>query len=155
VFFTFNPQLKEGSSFMATKSNEASIQEVIDREAIRTLPVRYCHCVWQKDVDGWANLFSEDGAISATDPSLPGAEGREALRKMISSGLDTSKPRPFIHNHVVELLGPDRAKGTCYVEVSARQSLRSAWASPHRAGSLFKPCSRLVQPDNRDSHFES
>jgi hypothetical protein len=102
---------------MATKSNEASIQEVIDREAIRTLPVRYCHCVWQKDVDGWAHLFSEDGAISATDPSLPRAEGREALRKMISSGLDTSKPRPFIHNHVVELLGPDRAKGTCYVEV--------------------------------------
>ena len=102
---------------MASKSDEASIQEVIDREAIRTLPVRYCHCVWQKDVDGWANLFSEDGAISATDPSLPGAQGREALRKMISSGLDTSKPRPFIHNHVVELLGPDRAKGTCYVEV--------------------------------------
>ena len=102
---------------MATKSNEASIQEVIDREAIRTLPVRYCHCVWQKDVDGWANLFSKDGAISATDPSLPGAEGREALRKMISSGLDTAKPRPFIHNHVVELLGPDRGKGTCYVEV--------------------------------------
>ncbi len=35
---------------MATKSNDALIQEVIDREAIRTLPVRYCHCVWQKDV---------------------------------------------------------------------------------------------------------
>jgi hypothetical protein len=102
---------------MATKSNETLIQEVIDREAIRTLPVRYCHCVWQKDVDGWVSLFSEDGAISATDSSLPRAEGRDALRKMISSGLDTSKPRPFIHNHVVELLGPDRAKGTCYVEV--------------------------------------
>ena len=102
---------------MATKSNETLIQEVIDREAIRTLPVRYCHCVWQRDVDGWANLFSEDGAISATDPSLPRAEGRDALRKMISGGLETSKPRPFIHNHVVELLGPERAKGTCYVEV--------------------------------------
>jgi hypothetical protein len=102
---------------MATKSNETLIQELIDREAIRTLPIRYCHCVWRKDADGWANLFTEDGAISATDPSLPRAEGHDALRKMISSGLETSKPRPFIHNHVVELLGPDRAKGTCYVEV--------------------------------------
>jgi hypothetical protein len=102
---------------MATRSNETLIQEVIDREAIRTLPVRYCHCVWRKDPDGWANLFAADGEISATDSSLGRAQGREALRKMIASGLDTSKPRPFIHNHVVELLGPDRAKGTCYVEV--------------------------------------
>jgi hypothetical protein len=36
---------------------------------------------------------------------------------MISGGLDTAKPRPLIQNHVIELLGPDRAKGTCYVEV--------------------------------------
>jgi ketosteroid isomerase-like protein len=102
---------------MAEKSNEASIQEVIDREAIRTLPVRYCHHVWRKDPDSWANLFTDDGEISTTDPSMPRAHGREAVRKMIASGLDTSQPRPFIHNHVVELLGPDRAKGTCYVEV--------------------------------------
>jgi uncharacterized protein (TIGR02246 family) len=102
---------------MASKSTEALIQEVIDREAIRTLPVRYCHCVWQKDANSWANLFTDDGEISTTDPSMPRAQGRDALRKMIASGLDTSQPRPFIHNHVVELVGPDRARGTCYVEV--------------------------------------
>jgi uncharacterized protein (TIGR02246 family) len=102
---------------MASKSSEALIQELIDREAIRTLPVRYCHCVWQKDSASWANLFTDDGKISTTDSSMPQAQGREALRKMIAGGLETSQPRPFIHNHVVELLGPDRAKGTCYVEV--------------------------------------
>jgi uncharacterized protein (TIGR02246 family) len=102
---------------MPTKSNDALIQEVIDREAIRTLPVRYCHCVWQKDPDAWASLFTDDGEISTNDPSMPRAQGREALRKMIASGLETSQPRPFIHNHIVELLGPDSAKGTCYVEV--------------------------------------
>lgn len=32
---------------MTAKSTETLLQEVIDREAIRTLPVRYCHCVWQ------------------------------------------------------------------------------------------------------------
>ena len=102
---------------MATKSMEAALQEVLDREEIRTLPVRYCHTVWQKDLDGYVNLFTEDGAISTNDGSLPSTQGRESLRKMIASGLDEMKPRPFIHNHVVELLGPDRAKGTCYIEV--------------------------------------
>ena len=105
---------------MAAKSNETLMQEVqqlIDREEIRTLPVRYCHTVWQKDLDGYVNLFTDDGSMSTTDPSLPRAQGREALRKMIGEGLDTMKPRPFIHNHVVELLGPDQGKGTCYVEV--------------------------------------
>lgn len=102
---------------MAAKSTETLMQEVIDREEIRTLPVRYCHCVWQKDLNGYANLFTEDGAFSTSDPSLPRAQGRAELMKMIGGQLDAAKPRPFIHNHVIELLGSDRAKGTCYVEV--------------------------------------
>lgn len=102
---------------MAAKNTETLMQEVIDREAIRSLPLRYCHCVWQKDVDGYVNLFTEDGWLATTDPKLPRAQGRESLRKMISEALATMQPRPFIHNHVIELLGPDRAKGTCYVEV--------------------------------------
>ncbi len=102
---------------MADKSTETLMQEVIDREAIRNLPLQYCHCVWQKDLDGYANLFTEDGSFSTDDASLPGAQGRENLRKMIGSGLDTIQPRPFIHNHVIELTGADTATGTCYVEV--------------------------------------
>ena len=102
---------------MADKSVEAQMQEVIDREAIRNLPLQYCHCVWQQDLDGYVNLFTEDGSFSTDDPSLPGAQGQEGLRKMISSGLDEMKPRPFIHNHVIELLDSNQAKGTCYVEV--------------------------------------
>jgi len=102
---------------MAAQSTETLLREVIDREAIRSLPLRYCHCVWQKDVEGYVNLFPEDGWVSTTDPTLPKAQGRESLRKMITEALETMKPRPFIHNHVIELLGPDRAKGTCYVEV--------------------------------------
>ncbi len=116
---------------MATKNTETAIQEVIDREAIRSLPLRYCHCVWQKDLDGYANLFTEDGSFATNDPSLPRAQGRGALRTMIGGQLDVSKPRPFIHNHVIELLGPDRAKGTCYVEVrllrDGKKWLMSGW----------------------------
>jgi hypothetical protein len=146
---------------MAIKSSDTLIQEVIDREAIRTLPVRYCHCVWQKDVDGWVNLFSEDGAISATDPSLPRAEGRDALRKMIGSGIDTSKPRPFIHNHVIELLGPDRAKGTCYVEVrllrDGKKHYMTGWYDDEyvKVGGEWKFKSRRINIDSFSPVTES
>jgi uncharacterized protein (TIGR02246 family) len=116
---------------MAAKRNETAIQEVIDREAIRNLPLQYCHCVWQKDLDGYANLFTEDGSFATNDPSLPRAQGREALRTMIGGQLEASKPRPFIHNHVIELLGPDQAKGTCYAEVrllrEGKKWLMSGW----------------------------
>jgi len=116
---------------MAAKNTETVVQEVIDREAIRNLPLQYCHCVWQKDLDGYANLFTEDGSFSTDDPTLPKGQGRAALKSLISGALDTMKPRPFIHNHVVELLGPDKAKGTCYVEVrllkDGKKCLMSGW----------------------------
>lgn len=135
---------------MATKSTEAQVQEVIDREAIRTLPLRYCDCVWQKDLDGYVNLFTEDGAMSTNDPSLPRAQGREGLRKMIGEGLDAMRPRPFIHNHVIELLGPDRAKGRCYVEVrlvrDGKKCLMTGWYNDEYAktGEEWKFKSRQI-----------
>lgn len=139
---------------MAAKNLEAALQEVIDREEIRTLPVRYCHTVWQKDLDGYVNLFTDDGAISTNDPSLPRAQGREALRKMIGEGLDTAKPRPFIHNHVVELLGPDRAKGTCYIEVKlfrdGKKCAMAGWYNDEYAkvGGEWKFKSRQITIDS-------
>jgi hypothetical protein len=139
---------------MAAKSTETLIQEVIDREAIRTLPVRYCHCVWQKDLDGYVNLFTEDGSFSTDDPNLPRAQGREELRKMLSGGLDTAKPRPFIHNHVIELLGPDQAKGTCYVEVrllrEGKKWLMTGWYDDEYAkvGGEWKFKSRKITTDS-------
>ena len=139
---------------MAAKNTDTLLQEVIDREAIRDLPLRYCHCVWQKDPDGYVNLFTEDGAVSTNDPTLPRAEGRAGLRKMISEGLDTAKPRPFIHNHVIELLGPDRATGTCYVEVrllrDGKKCLMSGWYNDEYAkvGGAWKFKSRKITIDS-------
>ena len=73
------------------KNTETVMQEVIDREAIRNLPLQYCHCVWQKDLDGYANLFTEDGSFSTDDPTLPKGQGRAALKSLISGALDTMK----------------------------------------------------------------
>jgi ketosteroid isomerase-like protein len=135
-------------------NTESLLQEVIDREAIRSLPLRYCHCVWQQDLAGYVNLFTEDGAMSTNDPSLPRAQGREEIRKMISDGLGVMKPRPFIHNHVIELLGPDRAKGTCYVEVrlvrDGKKSLMTGWYNDEYAkvGGEWKFKSRRITVDS-------
>lgn len=95
----------------------AKLQELLDREAIRDLPARYCHCVWQQDVPAIVSLFTEDGSI-ALGTGEPPPRGHSELRKMYEQALNDLAPRPFIHNHVVELQGPDRAIGTCYVEIS-------------------------------------
>lgn len=102
---------------MGAKDIETLVRELLDREAIRDLPLQYCHYVWKNDVEGIVQLFTEEGAMTASDPSLPQAQGREGLRKMYEQALGDLMPRPFIHNHVIELNGPDRAVGTCYVEL--------------------------------------
>ena len=139
---------------MATKNTEERLQEVIDREEIRTLPVRYCDRVWQKDPDGYAKLFTEDGWFATNDPKLPRAEGRANLSKMIAEQAAAANPRPFIHNHVVELLGPDRAKGTCYVEVrlmrEGKKWLLTGWYNDEYAkvGEEWKFKSRQITTDS-------
>ena len=139
---------------MATKNTEALLQEVIDREEIRTLPVRYCDRVWQKDAEGYSKLFTEDGWFATNDPKLPRAEGRVNLAKMIAEQAEAAKPRPFIHNHVVELLGPDKAKGTCYVEVrlmrEGKRWLLTGWYNDEYAkvGGEWKFKSRQITTDS-------
>ena len=139
---------------MADTPTGDQMQAVLDREAIRNLPLQYCHCVWQKDLDGYVNLFTEDGTFSTDDASLPGAQGRDGLRKMISGGLDTMQPRPFIHNHVIELQGPDTAQGTCYVEVrmlrDGQKWLMNGWYNDEYAkvGGEWKFKSRRITTDS-------
>lgn len=135
----------------ATNGTMAQIQELLDREAIRNLPVLYCHCVWKNDIPGMVDLFTEDGAISmADDPSVMAAKGRENLLKMYQQALGALTPRPFIHNHVVELQGPDRATGTCYVEIRANRKGKSWIGAGYyddeyaKVGGKWKFRSRLV-----------
>lgn len=99
-------------------SKDELLTELADREAIRELPVRYCDCVWRGDLTGLVELFSEDGAftVKGRERSVT-QKGRAELRKMYSEALGDLSPRPYIHNHVVDLAGPSRATGRCYVEL--------------------------------------
>ncbi|HZO83269.1 MAG TPA: nuclear transport factor 2 family protein [Candidatus Binataceae bacterium] len=110
------------------KTVEETLTELCDREAIRELPLRYCDCVWRGDVAGIVDLFTDDGVFTIKGHEREVVhKGREALLKMYSDGLTNLTPRPYIHNHVVELGFYGRATGRCYVELR-NASRNMEWA---------------------------
>lgn len=100
------------------KSLEQTVTELADREGIRELPLRYCDCVWRGDVEGIVDLFAEDGNFTVLGRRAESSTtGRANLLKSYREGLTSLSPRPYIHNHVVELKGANSASGRCYVEL--------------------------------------
>jgi SnoaL-like domain len=100
------------------KSIDQIVTELADREAIRELPLRYCDDVWRTDVEGIVDLFTEDGSFSITARDAETTTtGRANLLKMYKEALASVTPRPYIHNHVVDLKGGNHATGRCYVEL--------------------------------------
>jgi ketosteroid isomerase-like protein len=100
------------------KTPDVRLTELCDRDAIRDLPVRYCDCVWRGDLDGLVKLFAEDGSFTVRGREREVTRrGRADLHKMYQEALGDLSPRPYIHNHVVDLQGPTRATGRCYVEL--------------------------------------
>lgn len=135
------------------KTVEETLTELCDREAIRDLPVRYCDCVWRGDVAGIVDLFAEDGSFTIKGHEREvTSQGREALFKMYSEGLSSLTPRPYIHNHVVELGFYGRATGRCYVELR-NASRNMEWAGTGyyadeyvKVGEHWKFASRYFTP---------
>jgi len=105
---------------------EEQLADLIARESIRDLPLRYCDCVWRDDIDGILDLFSTDGCfIAVHDGAETNIAGHTALREFYIGGI-AMKPRPYIHNHVIELRGPSAASGRCYLDLrSANRDM--AW----------------------------
>jgi hypothetical protein len=100
------------------KTAEETLAELVDREEIRDLPMRYCDCVWRGDVAGIVDLFSADGSFTVITPDSESVnKGREALLKKYTEDLRRLTPRPYIHNVVIELGYYGRATGRCYVEL--------------------------------------
>src|ERR1700689_2275048 len=101
------------------KTTDELVRELIDREAIRDLPVRYCDCLWRKDVDGLLGLFKDDATFVMKGIEVEAvSRGRAQIKKMHEKALAETTPRMFIYNQIVDLLGKDRATGRSYVQVS-------------------------------------
>lgn len=103
---------------------EKQLAELVAREAIRELPQRYCDCVWRDDVEGLANLFTADASfITVIGDINMTVSGRENIRDMFAKALNI-QPRPYIHNHVIELVADGFASGRAYLDLrSARNDM--------------------------------
>ena len=108
------------------KKIEEALKAMLDREAIRDLPARYCDRVWQNDIEGLVKMFTPDGEFSIVTPEQTmSARGHQELLDFYARGLAIT-PRPFIHNVVVELGKKGRATGRCYLDLrSAKREM--AW----------------------------
>jgi len=103
------------------------IRELQDKDAIRELTARYCWAVARSDLEAIVSLFCEDGSFVMNDRAF---DGREGIRQGYGAGMPDPSPKPFIHNHVIELDG-DRAKGRCAVEIRAVQDGEAYTAAGH------------------------
>jgi len=87
------------------------------------------------------DLFTRDGVFGES-------AGRDALVKAYQATFERAAtvlgPLPFIHNHVIEFDGPDRATGRCYLDLrwttndaaarSVRVTTTTSTCGPKKAG---------------------
>jgi uncharacterized protein (TIGR02246 family) len=100
------------------KTTDELVHELVDREVIRDLPVRYCDCLWRKDVDGLLDLFTDDATFVIKGIEVEAVSGgRAEIKKMHEKALAETTPRLLIHNQFVNLLSENRATGRSWVEV--------------------------------------
>jgi len=93
------------------------IDRMVDRDAIRELPITYCYYVHKKDIDGIVGLFTSDGKLVLSADLGSGAEGTQALTALYKKSIADADPWPANYNHHIELLGNNRAKGSIYAEI--------------------------------------
>ena len=93
---------------------EAKVQDLWDREAIRSLRFRYHECINSETLEPIPDLFTEDAVLDFG--YLGKAQGREELRKFFSrvESLLTFV-RQFVHNHAVDVDG-DTGRGYASLE---------------------------------------
>jgi ketosteroid isomerase-like protein len=101
---------------MANKTAERLLSDLLDREAIHDVVVRYYDAVWRDDVAGLVDLYTEDGTLVLKYKEEKKIAGRDALLKFYRESMGATNPRPYCHNHVVDLHGNGRASGRCYTE---------------------------------------
>ena|ERR1700677_59649 len=100
------------------KTIDELVRELVDRDAIRDLPVRYCDCLRRKDVDGLLSLFTDDATFVMKGIEVEAvSRGRAEIRRMHEKAVAETNPRLFVHTQIMNPFGGDRATGRCCVEV--------------------------------------
>lgn len=116
----------------STAGDDATLAERIERleakDEIRELTARYCHAVVDGDVEAIVELFCGDGTFRMRKFA---ATGDEELREMYAGGIGGKTHKPFIQNHVIDLVSPTEATGRCSVEIRVFQDDEALTAAGH------------------------
>ena len=130
---------------MANKTAEQLVSDLLDREAIHDVVVRYYDAVWRDDVAGLVDLYTGDGMLVLKYKEEKRIAGRDALLKFYRESMGATNPRPYCHNHVVDLHGNGRASGRCVTPSGATAMiLLTGWAQ----ASMKMNTSRLATSGN-------
>ena len=95
-----------------------SLQELQDIEAIRELRVKYSHFFDGLKIDELMGLLTEDVVFEFSKRQGGDWVGHETIRKNFRRHMVGKEPFEMMHattNHLVELTGPDSARGRCYL----------------------------------------
>lgn len=98
----------------------AELGELRDRQAIRELAVSYAHFARTRNIDGLVALYANDAIFDVAENmgTAPGSRsGQDAIRETLRVDLPRADPWPFLHQHYIELLGSDHARGVLYFEL--------------------------------------
>jgi SnoaL-like domain len=85
--------------------------------------------LWTKDVNGLLGLFTDHATFVVKGLEVEAvSRGRAQLKKMHEKALAETKPRLFVHNQIVNLLGGDRASAAISEYTMFRKRIRTAAA---------------------------
>ena len=126
------------------------VEELWAREMIKELTYAYGQCIERQDAEGMARLFTENGEVDFSSLGRGVHKGREAIGVFYQSTWPL-RVKPFFTNHVIEVLGEGRARGTCCFEnrgVQGEESMIGAGRlhdEYERVGEEWKFRSRRVE----------
>lgn len=112
--------MQQGRFAVELAARRARLDDLLDREAIRQLAVSYAHFARNRKIDELVALYASDAVfdVPGNMGTAPGARsGPEAIRESLEVDLPRADPWPFLHQHYIELLGDNRARGTLYFEL--------------------------------------
>ena len=114
---------------------EDRIEQIESKDAIRELTAQYCHAVVDGDAAKIVSLFSEDGIFRTHNLAR---QGSKTLMEFYTAGISQKTHKPFIQNHVIDLLDKSKAKGRCFVEIRVNQDGQTYTQSGHYLDSYIK-----------------
>lgn len=91
------------------------VEKLWNRELIKELTYAYGRGIEQQDAGAMAQLFTEDGMVDFSSLGRGVHTGRKAIAAFYQSTWSI-RLRAFFTNHVIEIVGDQKAKGTCCFE---------------------------------------